>query len=398
MNTIAFSNKGKFWKTRYSFLSSCFAYLDKLFFSSSVLVDDGKVFWEHNTIQAGRNNFYTQQYSSLVSVTFNQNPSVNKIFKSFSIEGTTNISGLSGVFISDNSSANQTQPLVVSQLQERGGILYGNVGHVTKITGTNIKAVGKISRIRERNDLDGYSPSGNNKLYEIGIDNFLSPNPIPASRNAKLFIVKNSNTELFFRTAEDYTPLDANTSAGGGVSQADGKFLENPNFNFDRDFNNYLTLGDLYLGDNSFKSGNNIYVEFNENSLRFAPSLGGIEWNIDDSGVPNATEDYDFLAHEPIHTVPSIDVLSDEEFDLEIDANTAFFNADDYVLYSITPSVTGGDDPKGQYANAIVSLGSGTEFELYSLNMESEPTNYDHRVSVSRTTSPKSTKSAKRKR
>ena len=397
MNTIAFSNKGSFWKTRYSFLSSCFAYLDKLFFSSTRLVDDGRAFWKHNSPVVGRNSFYDLTYSSYVGVTFNQNPSVNKVFKSFSIEGTTNIAGLSGVFISDNSSANATQPLVISQIEERGGILYGDIGSMTKVTGTNIKAIGRINRIRERNNLNGYPPSPGNSVYQIRVDSFLSPNPIPASRQAKLFIVKNSDTELFTRASNEYSPINAVTDAGG-VSEADGDFIENPNFILDRGFDSYLTLGELYLGENSFKSGNNIYVEFNQLNPDHAPSLAPIEWSVDADGVPNPTADYDFLAHEPIHTVPSVTDLDEEEFQLELNANIAFFNADDYILYSITPSITGGDDPKGQYANAIVSLGAGN-FELYSLNMEYEPTNYDHRTSSpGPAPKAKSRKSAKRKR
>ena len=119
---------------------------------------------------------------------------------------------------------------------------------------------------------------------------------------------------------------------------------------------------------------------------------------VDAEGFPNPTADYDFLAHEPIHTVPSVTDVDEEEFQLELNANIAFFNADDYILYSITPSITGGDDPKGQYANAIVSLGA-RNFELHSLNMEYEPTNYDHRTSSpGPAPKAKSRKSAKRKR
>jgi len=366
--TIAFSNKGGFWKTRYSFLSSCFSSLDKMFFSSPSRSNSGEVFWGHNKNNVGRNSFYNVQIPSSLAVTFNQKPSTNKVFKSFSLEGTTNISGLNTVMVNNSSDPTQLKRSSVSLLTEKGGIMYGDIGAIEKITGSNIKAIGVINSITNvTEDEPNYIPNlEGSSLHEISISAFTSNNPIPASGDAKLFlsISNNGNTisEVFQRTGDGYTPALANTEVTETlddgtvqvVNGALGLFELNPGFVNDVDFDDYLTLGSLYFdNNNSFKKGNRIYVEFNENSNLYAPTLH-----------------------------------PDQE--LDFDANT-------YVLYAMTPASTSGDSPKGQYADAIVTLGSDN-FELYSLNIEYEPTQYDHDRLPKKAATTKSTKTSGRKR
>ena len=43
----------------------------------------------------------------------------------------------------------------------------------------------------------------------------------------------------------------------------------------------------------------------------------------------------------------------------------------------MTPPSVNGDSPKGQYADAVVNLGSN-DFELFALNVEFETTDYSH--------------------
>ena len=47
-------------------------------------------------------------------------------------------------------------------------------------------------------------------------------------------------------------------------------------------------------------------------------------------------------------------------------------------LYSVSPESVNGEDPKGQTADAVVTLGSAP-YELYALNLDYVPTNLDHR-------------------
>ena len=392
--TIAFSNSGRFWKTRYSFVSSCFGFLDKLFFSSAEKVTDGKVFWEHNKNDVPRNTFYGVQTPSALAVTFNQRPSSNKIFKSFSLEGTSNVSGITAVAVNNSSDLSQRKNATVSILEERGGITYGDVGSIQKVTGTNIKMIGRVSSVREV-DNPFYSPSAPGaKLLRININNFMSNNPIPASGDAKLFLIKNSETEVFTRQGDAYTPALANQIASEEidgeqvtVNAAFNLFSLNENFSSDIPFENYLTLGDLFFTEDfSFKTSNNIFVEFNDQNNTHAPSFGTPEEGAED-----------FIIHTPIPITPQSDDLSSEEFQQVVFDNTQFFIDDTYILCAITPASTSGDDPKGQYADAAVTLGSD-RFELYALNMEYEPSQYDHSSSRAPGSASKSSKAAKRKR
>lgn len=366
--TIAYSNSGGFWKTRYSFFSSCFGFLDKLFFSSPDKSSNGKVFWEHNKNSVPRNSFYGNQTPSSLSVTFNKQPSTNKVFKSFSIEGTSNISGLNAISVNNSSDSSQVKNANVSILEEKGGIMYGDIGSVQKVTGTNIKMIGTIDDIVETN-VEG--------VFGINIGYFLSTNPIPASGNAKLFLIKNSDTEVFFKTEEAYTPALANSTATQiiegqsiTVNGASSLFQKNENFSSDVSFNDYLTIGDLFYNENnSFKQGNTILVSFDAENSSHAPSLGEPEVGAED-----------FLIHTPL---PKDSPL--------------FYSENNYVLCALTPAETSGDDPKGQYVDAAVTLGSDS-FEVYALNIEYEPTQYDHSVAAKPKPQAKSSKSSKRKR
>jgi hypothetical protein len=55
-------------------------------------------------------------------------------------------------------------------------------------------------------------------------------------------------------------------------------------------------------------------------------------------------------------------------------ANTTLSEGDAVFIGYINSN---GDSPKGQYADAVVSLGSD-DFEVYALNVEYSPTNLDH--------------------
>ena len=229
--TIAFSNKGNFWKSRYTFISACFGFIDKLFFSSPTRAVDGEVCWEHNKNNTPKNQFYGGvPISSSLSVTFNKKPSSNKIYKSFSLEGTSNISGLNSIIVNNSSDDTQRKNATISLLEERGGILYGDVGKIQKVTGTNVKAVGQITGVTSTSS-DFYVPSSDSsKLLKI----FLSPSVginIPTSKDAKLFVTiapKVSSTvatqtvyfnepagpseiELFYKSGNAYSPALANS-------------------------------------------------------------------------------------------------------------------------------------------------------------------------------------------
>ena len=166
--TIAFHNTSNHWKTRYSYSPSCMMNLNKLFFSSpqeKAVYDGNKMIWRHNdSSNGGFNTFYNTNVhsaNSAIAISFNgyknnkmsgssNSSSSNKLFKTFSIEGgNQNLSlGYSAFKVSNNSSYNlfdgnhSFNPLV-----RRGNAIYGEIGKEQALTGTNIKAIGRIRNV-----------------------------------------------------------------------------------------------------------------------------------------------------------------------------------------------------------------------------------------------------------
>jgi len=434
--TIAFSNKGNFWKSRYTFISACFGFIDKLFFSSPTRAVDGEVCWEHNKNNTPKNQFYGGiPISSSLSVTFNKKPSSNKIYKSFSLEGTSNISGLNSIIVNNSSDDTQRKNANISLLEERGGIMYGDVGKIQKVTGTNVKAVGQIIGVQSVNN-DQPLSSDSSALFQIGLGPSAGVN-IPTSKDAKLFVAiapKATSTvgtttvylnqpagpseiELFYKSGNAYSPLLANSvvqetiqDVEVTVNAAQDILLNNNNLTQDVPFENILTLGDLWNYNTSpnyqaqtaagvdtsyaevgfvSTSNNTLYIEFDENNNTHSPTLGTVQAGAED-----------YLLHTPIPLEASYadyDMSTIEGQTAYNEANSAtndFYDNNLVTLYAITPSSTSGDDPKGQYADAVVTLGS-ENFELYALNLEYETTQYDHDLSSTPKPAAKSSKTRK---
>ena len=86
--TIAFSHKGGFWKTRYSYTPTCYAVVDNVMISTnktSLDTNSTAFFWEHE-VNATHNKFYEKQYKSSLTLVSNQDPSAVKLFKALSLE------------------------------------------------------------------------------------------------------------------------------------------------------------------------------------------------------------------------------------------------------------------------------------------------------------------------
>jgi len=148
--TLAFSHKGGFWKTRYSFAPTCYASIDNVMISTNntfpLASPSGKLFWEHNS-SASRNTFYGKSYPSEITVVSNQDPSAIKIFKSLSIESNSN--KWTGV-ISTNlnpSGAPQTdkQTGKIKGFSTKEGNQYSELPRSTTNSSSNIDFVCRIS-------------------------------------------------------------------------------------------------------------------------------------------------------------------------------------------------------------------------------------------------------------
>ena len=89
--TIAFSHKGGFWKTRYSYTPTCYAAIDNVMITNNTdVAGSNKLFWEHE-VNSLHNNFYGEPFSSSLTIVSNQDPSAVKIFKALSLESNSRI-------------------------------------------------------------------------------------------------------------------------------------------------------------------------------------------------------------------------------------------------------------------------------------------------------------------
>ncbi len=264
--------------------------------------DMPSLLWRHDDGE-GFNSFYGDQpVASAIAVSFADLPSVNKIYKAISIEGTSNITGSSIFQANSSSQASQLNASSVGPIVERGGINYAHIGRVVKqTTGDALKLVGKIETITSLYDQD----------EQYGYDEDLFP------------------TALYI----EVSPLGGGITFGGG----------NPGYE---------------LAVMTPDGVQNLLAENNIDLLETPDN----EINI----VPLANNSAYIVTYNPEQTTEAQIV--------------AIFNAFSDSLYLIENSdvAINGDDPKGQYADMLISFGS-EDFEVFALNAEYEAYDLDHR-------------------
>ena len=258
--------------------------------------------WRHDDGD-GFNIFYGDDpVSSAIAVSFADFPSINKIYKTVSIEGTSNITGSSIFQANSSSQASQLNASSVGPIVERGGINYAHIGKVVKqTTGDALKLVGKIETITSLYDQD----------EQYGYDEDAFP------------------TALYI----EVSPL------GGGVTFGGGK-------------PGYELAAMTPDGVQNLLAENNIdLLETPDNEINI---------------VPLANNSAYIVTYNPAQTTEAQIV--------------SFFNSNQDSLYFIENSdvAINGDDPKGQYADMLISFGSN-DFEVFALNAEYEAYDLDHR-------------------
>jgi len=391
--TLAFDNTLEHWKTRYSYVPSCMMHLNKLFFSSpqSKTQGDSKdIFYRHNDSSVGRNTFYNDlahSSPSALAVSFNgftakslrsassNTTSSNKIFKSFSISGLNDAKVRTGLGIGASSFIvnNQNKPgssaegfHTLSPLRRMGNSVYGEIGKDFNMSGMNIKPIGQISNVYKWSSFDGANnfwenltdgvggtdiiledivdADGNEaepilnseQLYAFEIGYFVSGNPLPsgvfssnAGNGVRFFSGKSvpgSSQSTPYVALDNYTPNTASFNTNFTVSN---------NFAAGTQFTSYLSFGNPYQDTyNTYKKGNFIFLKVNMN---------------------------DNSPHVPFDATPDVN---------EVPRGGTF-------LYAMTPGNVNGADPHGSFADAFVILGD-TDFEVSSLQVEFEFTEYDH--------------------
>ncbi len=130
MPTIGFSHKNKTWTSRYSYVASCMGAVNKSFISSPAAPDfnaqQSSPIWVHNSaLSQDYNKFYGEKHPSMISASFSQTPSQNKLIKSASIEGSKNLDNCIIQFSTQDDLDNGGQTTVsLAQAQEVNGTTY----------------------------------------------------------------------------------------------------------------------------------------------------------------------------------------------------------------------------------------------------------------------------------
>jgi len=324
--TIAYNHKGGYWKTKYSFFASFMQSVGRKFFSSpsaGATVSGGRaqdLLWKHNSDDdSKRTNFYGVASGSGMSVSFNDKVSSNKIYKSFSIEGTNNISGSSINTFVVNSDNNPNKQFSIGPVKDKGGILYGHIGlSNTLLDGSNIRPVGTIFP----------------QLAEDPADD------IPA-----IIAVPGLVPGVLVSEVNNFSSSSPDSSVG---SVADPK-------------TKYILLG----GDNKLYSmlGEEI-TESIASGINYSNEALGLARVY---GSPFGSNQVTFF---------SFNDEGETVFYANSDLNISNLNQK-FTLLEITPQNINGAPPRGQYAQAEIFLGT-EPYEIFSLNVNYEPTDLDH--------------------
>ena len=326
--TLAYSNRGGFWKTRYSFMASCYAFIDRCLVSSPLRFASNAI-WKHDE-NDNRCTFYDATYTSGLSVTFNENPSVNKVYKAFSLESTNNVAGSNSFLVNNSSSASQLKTGTAGPLQEKGGIMYGHIGQSQTANGTSINLVGQLTRV-DNDESAGIEVNSavNDAVYRLifaeGGKSNLNNNGVGTT--TKFFIYNNDPTsDVPYFTINSTSPVDISLGYDALPS-------------------------DLTLAFPSIVTSNT--------------EPGIIHLRVD---FTSAADNSEGLTAADMYTTWVNETASN---------GGDIYSSGQYLLFSVTPENINGDDLKGQTADATVLLGN-QPYELYALNLEYSPTDLDH--------------------
>lgn len=177
MPTIGFSNKVNQWTSRYSYASSDFSRVRGKFMSSpsSPLVNaqHESPIWLHNSGEQ-YNTFYGSATPSSLVVSFNEKSSNNKIFKTFSIEGSGNLEGSLSVMKTNNhidvrdvNAPNQS--VSIDFLRTINGTTYGPIAQENGLfLGKNVFNLGRITQVRYFPSTPGQMPTPSH--YKVYLD------------------------------------------------------------------------------------------------------------------------------------------------------------------------------------------------------------------------------------
>jgi len=372
--TVAFDNTDRFWKTRYSFWSSCYGWLNNILTSGKNAQDLGgetDLVYRHNTNGSELNDFHGNgPASSVVQVSFNDKVSANKIFKSISVEGTQNIEN-SISLVSVNSDNLPVKSFNFGRVKDKGGILYADIGKNMFISSANVKCLGVISGVRPispNSDVvpDDFLPAN----YEHPLTEQISDADSDAFAADRYWAIRVQGGDLTAQSKASWREVGGETKYHGGLY-----FVKE--------------VGGDYVGDYGQISQNlltGFYSSFRDKNsgidVRFAADM-------QDVGRPFAQESFNIPNHyageKILYTRTPFVSTNDQSFvetyfaDDGSGNGTLNYETKRYALYQVSENAVFGDEPRGQYCDLTIAFGS-EKFEMYAINLNYEMTSLDHHV------------------
>jgi len=360
--TIGYKVNGDFWASEYSYDTSCFARVNKNMLSFNEYITGteyntpGTLSWIHRD-DSPKCLFYNQVQRPSVTITVNDNPSKNKVFKAMSFEGST-LDGTTATLIANQSSqGDQSHVALVRQVEEKGGIFYSSIGkRISSSPTNNLKVVGEIMRAYSY-----FNGGGDN------VDITLQPVDVSGLAQTQAYgwlQVRPINGMFSFSVSNG---TDDESKYLIGAKDADGNIRV---VYARRRFN-----GQLYLPSDEV-DGNTFWVTHGVNSKiwAFDETPAGMYEPVPSTGYPKRIRNY-----------VSFYIKADEygEFNSAANAAQAIFDINGTLqnnrlfLYEYTDPEIDGEDPKGQYADIQITFPT-FDFELYAVNVDYVPTDLDH--------------------
>jgi hypothetical protein len=356
--TVAFKTSANAWVSTYSFDTSCFAFVDNTMLSfNTEVVEDNPTVHRHD-VAANKNSFYGVVNDSSFTVSVNDNPSKNKIYKAVSLEG-ANLRDATSSFVANLSPQfNQAREgQVFEGFVEKGGIFYGGLtkSNLTDPT-NNLKAVGQINRARlltlQVDDVDTIN-AGTFPFRGYTLDDYLD--------------------YLFFELSPypHFKQLDS-ASSNQEISKYFIGVLENEGISIkpllvDASLNDVGNIdGDIFFQEGSIDGRNTTFAEQPDtlvNTSGVSRYNSTVVVRVKDSVLNSNASG---LPDEAVNNTSTVRAV-----------NKYLNNGGVLILFKITDDRIDGTDPRGQYGDLTITI-PPVDFEIFAVNMDYEPTELDH--------------------
>lgn len=334
--TFAFSNKGNYWKTRYSFLPCQYSTINKSLYSYPVTVNSAIDDTVPKSIpylhQYGAEicRWYGTQSTSAVSFTFNDNVSTNKVFRSLSIEGTNNLTPTALLSVNNSRDPSQIKNTQAVRFNAKGGILYSGLSGSNQRTNKNVTTLGTIR------STDAVSYEGGRLILRLQMDWI-------RGAKAKIYNGITQTTGLYtvnYNDAGAITKFTFPSGVGSPASVANWQAGDSTIFN--------TAVGGLST---NFVGANQFLVAIDFNDIVEAGFLESLPTDISDASSILVSQAADTWG---------IGALGNG-----------------ITLVALTPDDVNGAKPQGQYADLVVGLGT-SDYEVFAFNAYYEPNTLDH--------------------